>query len=83
MELVECTHENNIYSFTVECECCHDLYYGEIQLLTDREVSIVKRLLKMMFVDGGHVDEGCPVCGSKDYRITVSNKYYMPAGEMN
>lgn len=71
------TYKNNMYDYTVECDSCHDLYHGQIQLKTEREVEVVNQLLYNLFIGGHHLFvDGCPNCGSTDIRITVSNQYY-------
>lgn len=65
-------YKDSFYDVTVECQICHDLYSGEIQLHNIREIDLVKELL------ADKIFTYCHHCGadSKNFLITVSNEYF-------
>ena len=72
--------KDNWYDVTVECVSCHDLHYCEIQLFSNREISLVKEVLEKLFTR-------CHNCGADDekFYITVYESTLTPdeKGEYN
>lgn len=57
---------NSWFDVTVECNNCHDLYYCEMQLDSQRDIATVNEVLKKLFTR-------CHNCGAdgKEFFITV------------
>jgi hypothetical protein len=64
-------YKDNRYDVTVECDNCHDLYFCDVQLFSQREIKLIKEVLDKMFTR-------CHNCGAdrKQFAMTVSNEYF-------
>lgn len=64
-------YDDNFYDVTVECDNCHDLYFCEVQLYSQREIELIKEVLEKMFTR-------CHNCGagSEKFAMTISNEYF-------